>query len=160
MILLPIVQRMRVKLLVNTAKQWSQSTSVNQCIRVHQMHRWQNIMCVQGESQDELRLDEEMDRVVWSEGAPPSRLPAGGEPVRDTAAPPPPYTQGNFLNFLKALKYLISIDFPIFQSVSSFIVCFCCIQSVCLMKVFMFYCIKIIFYANNFLESSNTIKLL
>ncbi|XP_022832549.1 anion exchange protein 3 isoform X1 [Spodoptera litura] len=37
---------------------------------------------------DEVRLDEEMDRVVWGDAAP--RLPAAaGEPRRDSAAPPP-----------------------------------------------------------------------
>ncbi|CAH2103224.1 unnamed protein product [Euphydryas editha] len=36
-----------------------------------------------------------MDRVVWSEGSPPPRLQGTSEPVRDTAAPPPPYVQDN-----------------------------------------------------------------
>ncbi|XP_045783924.1 anion exchange protein 3 isoform X2 [Maniola jurtina] len=45
----------------------------------------------QGEGQDELRLDEEMDRVVWSESGPPPppRLQSTAEPLRDVAAPPP-----------------------------------------------------------------------
>ncbi|CAK1588151.1 unnamed protein product [Parnassius mnemosyne] len=52
----------------------------------------------EGEGEDELRLDEEMDRVVWGEGGPPPRLQASGEPLRDSAAPvphrpPPPYAQ-------------------------------------------------------------------
>ncbi|XP_038216460.1 anion exchange protein 2 isoform X2 [Zerene cesonia] len=45
----------------------------------------------QSPSEDELRLDDEMDRVVWSESQPP-RFQATGEAVRDVAAPPP-YTQ-------------------------------------------------------------------
>ncbi|XP_039763969.1 anion exchange protein 2 isoform X2 [Pararge aegeria] len=44
----------------------------------------------QGEGQDELRLDEEMDRVVWSDTVPlPARLQSTNEPLRDVAAPPP-----------------------------------------------------------------------
>ncbi|XP_046976743.1 anion exchange protein 2 isoform X2 [Vanessa cardui] len=46
----------------------------------------------QGEGQDELRLDEEMDRVVWNEATQASRLQSTSEPVRDIAAPPPPYS--------------------------------------------------------------------
>ncbi|XP_047543551.1 anion exchange protein 2 isoform X1 [Vanessa atalanta] len=46
----------------------------------------------QGEGQDELRLDEEMDRVVWNEATQPSRLQSTSAPVRDIAAPPPPYS--------------------------------------------------------------------
>ncbi|XP_050361182.1 anion exchange protein 2 isoform X2 [Nymphalis io] len=34
-----------------------------------------------------------MDRVVWSEAAQPPRLQGTSEPVRDMAAPPPPYIQ-------------------------------------------------------------------
>lgn len=49
---------------------------------------------MQGEGQDEVRLDDEMDRVVWSEGGPPPRLQGTSDPVRDTGAPPPPYAQG------------------------------------------------------------------
>nr|XP_021199496.1 anion exchange protein 2 isoform X2 [Helicoverpa armigera] len=37
--------------------------------------------------EDEVRLDDEMERVVWGEGAP--RLPAAAAPRRDSAAPPP-----------------------------------------------------------------------
>lgn len=37
--------------------------------------------------EDELQLDEEMDRVVWSDA--PARLPSTTEPRRDSAAPPP-----------------------------------------------------------------------
>lgn len=38
--------------------------------------------------EDEVRLDEEMERVVWGDAAP--RLPpAAAEPRRDAAAPPP-----------------------------------------------------------------------
>lgn len=53
-------------------------------------------ICIQGEAEDELRLDEEMERVVWAEGGPPPLVQAGGEPLRDAAAPvplhpPPPY---------------------------------------------------------------------
>ncbi|XP_023949078.2 band 3 anion transport protein isoform X2 [Bicyclus anynana] len=48
----------------------------------------------QGDGEDELRLDEEMDRVVWSDPGPlPPRLQNSGEPLRDVAAPPP-YAQG------------------------------------------------------------------
>lgn len=45
------------------------------------------------EGEDEVRLDEEMERVVWNEGAPnyPPPPPPGptSEPRRDTAAPLP-----------------------------------------------------------------------
>ncbi|CAG9558685.1 unnamed protein product [Danaus chrysippus] len=53
--------------------------------------------CGQGEDQDELRLDEEMERVVWHENNPPTRLQPSGEPVRDAAAPPPPYSQDDIM---------------------------------------------------------------
>ncbi|XP_068621048.1 band 3 anion transport protein [Battus philenor] len=43
----------------------------------------------QGESVDELRLDDEMERVVWGEGGPPPILQTSEEPVRDSAAPVP-----------------------------------------------------------------------
>ncbi|XP_026314616.1 uncharacterized protein LOC113226266 [Hyposmocoma kahamanoa] len=42
------------------------------------------------EGEDEVRLDEEMERVVWSEAAPAPPPPAPtGEPRRDVAAPLP-----------------------------------------------------------------------
>ncbi|XP_041987043.1 anion exchange protein 3 isoform X2 [Aricia agestis] len=48
----------------------------------------------QGEGADELRLDEEMERVVWNEATQPPRLQNTAEPLRDLAAPPP-YSQGD-----------------------------------------------------------------
>ncbi|CAH2035122.1 unnamed protein product, partial [Iphiclides podalirius] len=56
------------------------------------------MICMQGEAEDELRLDDEMERVVWGDGGPPARLQVSGEPLRDSAAPvpshpPPPYAQ-------------------------------------------------------------------
>lgn len=47
-----------------------------------------NAWCPQVAGEDEVRLDEEMERVVWGDAAP--RLPAAAaEPRRDSAAPPP-----------------------------------------------------------------------
>lgn len=43
---------------------------------------------VQVAGEDEVRLDEEMERVLWGDATP--RLPAAAaEPRRDSAAPPP-----------------------------------------------------------------------
>ncbi|CAK1554059.1 unnamed protein product [Leptosia nina] len=40
-------------------------------------------------AEDEIHLDDEMDRVVWGEGSQPPILQATGEPLRDVAAPLP-----------------------------------------------------------------------
>lgn len=44
-------------------------------------------MVPQVAGEDEVRLDDEMERVVW--GEPGARLPNAAEPRRDDAAPPP-----------------------------------------------------------------------
>ncbi|XP_013138197.1 PREDICTED: anion exchange protein 3 isoform X2 [Papilio polytes] len=47
----------------------------------------------QGEGEDELRLDEEMERVLWGDGEPPPLVESTASPLRDIAAPVPQTTQ-------------------------------------------------------------------
>lgn len=69
----------------------------------------ESVVYVQGEEgEDEVRLDEEMERVVWGEGAPAQPPPPPtGEPRRDVAAPLPFAQRHRTGTFMLAFRYLL-----------------------------------------------------